>query len=168
MGAVTSGWSITSVDIPVAKSARYANGIEDLHDGWPLRADSVTTPFGMEELLARVRAALRRAAPSRAPVVTVGDLVLDVEDRRATRAGEPVHLTPTEWKIVEVLARAQGRLVRQTTLLTEVWGPTYERETHYLRVYLAQLRRKLEDDPAHPRMLITDPGLGYRLLSDLS
>ncbi|MDR6118763.1 two-component system KDP operon response regulator KdpE [Aeromicrobium sp. SORGH_AS981] len=151
----------------VVLSARHES--DDKVEALDLGADDyVTKPFGMEELLARVRAALRRAAPSRAPVVTVGDLVLDVEDRRATRAGEPVHLTPTEWKIVEVLARAEGRLVRQTTLLTEVWGPTYERETHYLRVYLAQLRRKLEDDPAHPRMLITDPGLGYRLLSDLS
>ncbi len=151
----------------VVLSARHES--DDKVEALDLGADdSVTTPFGMEELLARVRAALRRAAPSRAPVVTVGDLVLDVEDRRATRAGEPVHLTPTEWKIVEVLARAEGRLVRQASLLTEVWGPTYERETHYLRVYLAQLRRKLEDDPAHPRMLITDPGLGYRLLSDLS
>ncbi|MEH3067823.1 MAG: response regulator [Aeromicrobium erythreum] len=151
----------------VVLSARHES--DDKVEALDLGADDyVTKPFGMEELLARVRAALRRAAPSRAPVVTVGDLVLDVEDRRATRAGEAVHLTPTEWKIVEVLARAEGRLVRQTTLLTEVWGPTYERETHYLRVYLAQLRRKLEDDPAHPRMLITDPGLGYRLLSDLS
>lgn len=151
----------------VVLSARHES--DDKVEALDLGADDyVTKPFGMEELLARVRAALRRAAPSRAPVVTVGDLVLDVEDRRATRAGEPVHLTPTEWKIVEVLARAEGRLVRQTSLLTEVWGPTYERETHYLRVYLAQLRRKLEDDPAHPRMLITDPGLGYRLLSDLS
>ena len=142
----------------VVLSARHES--DDKVEALDLGADDyVTKPFGMEELLARVRAALRRAAPSRAPVVTVGDLVLDVE---------AVHLTPTEWKIVEVLARAQGRLVRQTTLLTEVWGPTYERETHYLRVYLAQLRRKLEDDPAHPRMLITDPGLGYRLLSDLS
>ncbi len=151
----------------VVLSARHES--DDKVEALDLGADDyVTKPFGMEELLARVRASLRRAAPSRAPVVTVGDLVLDVEDRRATRAGEPVHLTPTEWKIVEVLARAEGRLVRQTSLLTEVWGPTYERETHYLRVYLAQLRRKLEDDPAHPRMLITDPGLGYRLLSDLS
>ena len=151
----------------VVLSARHES--DDKVEALDLGADDyVTKPFGMEELLARVRASLRRAAPSRAPVVTVGDLVLDVEDRRATRAGEPVHLTPTEWKIVEVLARAEGRLVRQTSLLTEVWGPTDERETHYLRVYLAQLRRKLEDDPAHPRMLITDPGLGYRLLSDLS
>ena len=130
--------------------------------------DSYRLNAGAPLDLARVRAAVRRAQPTPAPVVRVGDLELDVEDRRAARAGETVHLTPTEWKIVEVLARAEGRLVRQSTLLTEVWGPSYERETHYLRVYLAQLRRKLEDDPAHPRMLITDPGLGYRLLSDLS
>jgi two-component system KDP operon response regulator KdpE len=151
----------------VVLSARHES--DDKVEALDLGADDyVTKPFGMEELLARVRAALRRAAPTRAPVVTVGDLVLDVEDRRATRGGEDVHLTPTEWRIVEVLARAEGRLVRQSTLLHEVWGPSYERETHYLRVYLAQLRRKLEDDPSHPRMLITDPGLGYRLLSDLS
>jgi two-component system KDP operon response regulator KdpE len=151
----------------VVLSARHES--DDKVEALDLGADDyVTKPFGMEELLARVRAALRRAAPTRAPVVTVGDLVLDVEDRRATRGDEDVHLTPTEWKIVEVLARAEGRLVRQSTLLAEVWGPSYERETHYLRVYLAQLRRKLEEDPSHPRMLITDPGLGYRLLSDLS
>lgn len=151
----------------VVLSARHES--DDKVEALDLGADDyVTKPFGMEELLARVRAALRRAAPTSAPVLTVGDLVLDVEDRRATRGGEDVHLTPTEWRIVEVLARAEGRLVRQGTLLHEVWGPSYERETHYLRVYLAQLRRKLEDDPSHPRMLITDPGLGYRLLSDLS
>jgi two-component system KDP operon response regulator KdpE len=155
-------------EVPVVVlSARHES--DDKVEALDLGADDyVTKPFGMEELLARVRAALRRAAPTRAPLVTVGDLVLDVEDRRATRGGEDVHLTPTEWRIVEVLARAEGRLVRQSTLLHEVWGPSYERETHYLRVYLAQLRRKLEDDPSHPRMLITDPGLGYRLLSDLS
>lgn len=151
----------------VVLSARHES--DDKVEALDLGADDyVTKPFGMEELLARVRAAVRRAQPTPAPVVRVGDLELDVEDRRAARAGETVHLTPTEWKIVEVLARAEGRLVRQSTLLTEVWGPSYERETHYLRVYLAQLRRKLEDNPAHPRMLITDPGLGYRLLSDLS
>lgn len=151
----------------VVLSARHES--DDKVEALDLGADDyVTKPFGMEELLARVRAAVRRAQPMPAPVVTVGELELDVEDRRATKAGETVHLTPTEWRIVEVLARAEGRLVRQSTLLTEVWGPSYERETHYLRVYLAQLRRKLEDDPAHPRMLITDPGLGYRLLSDLS
>ncbi|MCR4512858.1 response regulator [Aeromicrobium sp. 50.2.37] len=151
----------------VVLSARHES--DDKVEALDLGADDyVTKPFGMEELLARVRASVRRAQPTPAPVVRVGDLELDIEDRRAARAGETVHLTPTEWKIVEVLARAEGRLVRQSTLLTEVWGPSYERETHYLRVYLAQLRRKLEDDPAHPRMLITDPGLGYRLLSDLS
>src|SRR6476620_5121778 len=123
----------------VVLSARHES--DDKVEALDLGADDyVTKPFGMEELLARVRAAGRRAQPTPAPVVRVGDLELDVEDRRAARAGETVHLTPTEWKIVEVLARAEGRLVRQSTLLTEVWGPSYERETHYLRVYLAQLR----------------------------
>ncbi len=151
----------------VVLSARHES--DDKVEALDLGADDyVTKPFGMEELLARVRAALRRAAPTTLPTITVGDLVLDVEDRRAHRGEQDVHLTPTEWRIVEVLARAEGRLVRQSTLLQEVWGPSYERETHYLRVYLAQLRRKLEDDPSHPRMLLTDPGLGYRFVSDLS
>ena len=150
----------------VVLSARHES--DDKVEALDLGADDyVTKPFGMEELLARLRAAIRRGAPDDAPVVRVGDLVLDVGDRRARRGDEDVHLTPTEWGILEVLARAEGRLVRQATLLHEVWGPSYERETHYLRVYLAQLRRKLEVDPARPRMLLTDPGLGYRLVADL-
>lgn len=157
---------VSSVPV-VILSARQES--DDKVEALDLGADDyVTKPFGMEELLARVRAAVRRGAPSAVATVRHGDLVLDVADRRATRAGEDVHLTPTEWRIVEVLARAEGRLVRQTTLLREVWGPSYERETHYLRVYLAQLRRKLEDDSARPELLLTDPGLGYRLVTDLT
>lgn len=128
--------------------------------------DYVTKPFGMEELLARLRAAVRRGAPV-APTterVVVGDLVLDVEDSTATKSGTEVHLTPTEWRIVAALVRRRGRLVRQAELLREVWGPAYERETHYLRVYLAQIRRKLEDDPARPAYFVTEPGLGYRFV----
>ncbi|MRJ78193.1 response regulator [Aeromicrobium sp. SMF47] len=128
--------------------------------------DYVTKPFDMAELLARVRAAARRSAASDAPlVVESGDVRLDVTERRATRAGEEVRLTPTEWHIVEVLARRRGRLVRQSELLHEVWGPGYDRETNYLRVYLAQLRRKLEVDPSRPRLFLTDPGIGYRLVA---
>jgi two-component system KDP operon response regulator KdpE len=119
----------------------------------------------MEELLARVRAALRRSAADGAPlVVEAGDVRLDITERRATRADEEVRLTPTEWHIVEVLARREGRLVRQAELLHEVWGPGYDRETNYLRVFLAQLRRKLEKDPSRPTLFITDPGIGYRLV----
>lgn len=125
--------------------------------------DYVTKPFGAGELLARLRAAIRRAgAPAPTTVLRAGDLAIDVEARRIERAGEPVHLTPTEWKLLGELLRAPGALVRQRDLLRAVWGPQYRTETHYLRVYLAQLRRKLEADPSAPRHLITEPGVGYR------
>ncbi len=125
--------------------------------------DYVTKPFGMGELLARLRAALRRAAPTDdAAVVAVGQLAIDLAAKRVTRAGEVVHLTPTEWNVVEVLVRNAGKLVGQRRLLQEVWGPQYETETNYLRLYLAQIRRKLERDPSRPRHFITEPGMGYR------
>jgi two-component system, OmpR family, KDP operon response regulator KdpE len=128
--------------------------------------DYVTKPFGMNELLARLRAAVRRAAP--APdeaVVSTPDFTVDLAAKRVVRNGEPVRLTPTEWQILEILARSQGRLVTQRHLLREVWGPAYETESNYLRVYLAQLRRKLEPEPATPRYLLTEPGMGYRFQS---
>jgi two-component system KDP operon response regulator KdpE len=121
----------------------------------------VTKPFGMEELLARIRAAGRRAG-SDLPVLEAGDLVIDLPARRVTKAGEVVRLTPTEWGLLEMLVRTPGRLVSQRDLLHEVWGPTYGRETNYLRVYVGALRKKLEDDPSAPRHLITEPGMGYR------
>ena len=127
--------------------------------------DYVTKPFGMDELLARVRAALRRAAPPTAPetAVTVTDaFTVDLTARRVVRNGSDVRLTPTEWHLLEVLVRNPGKLVSQRQLLQEVWGPRYESETNYLRVYLAQLRAKLEPDPSRPRYLITEPGMGYR------
>jgi two-component system KDP operon response regulator KdpE len=125
--------------------------------------DYVTKPFGMDELLARVRAALRRSSTSDSgPVVTTPDFVVDLAAKTVTRDGAEVRLTPTEWHILEVLIRNSGKLVGQRQLLQEVWGPAYGTETNYLRVYLAQLRRKLEPDPAHPRYLHTEPGLGYR------
>jgi two-component system KDP operon response regulator KdpE len=126
--------------------------------------DYVTKPFGMDELLARLRAALRRApAAEDQPVVETAAFTVDLAAKRARLAGgEPVHLTPTEWHVLEVLLRNEGKLVAQRQLLQEVWGPAYQTETNYLRVYLAQLRRKLEPDPARPRHLITEPGLGYR------
>jgi two-component system, OmpR family, KDP operon response regulator KdpE len=123
--------------------------------------DYVTKPFGMDELLARIRATARRAG-SDVPVLEAGDLVIDLPARRVTRAGSLVRLTPTEWGLLEMLVRTPGRLVEQQALLHEVWGPSYGRETNYLRVYVGGLRKKLEADPAHPRHLITEPGIGYR------
>jgi two-component system KDP operon response regulator KdpE len=121
----------------------------------------------MGELLARLRAALRRGtAGDDAPVVETEGFTVDLAARAVTLAagGDPVRLTPTEWHVLEVLARNEGKLVPQRQLLQEVWGPVYETETNYLRVYMAQLRRKLERDPARPRHLITEPGMGYRLV----
>jgi len=127
--------------------------------------DFVTKPFDVNELLARVRAVVRRgAAEPREPVVEAGELRLDLEELRAERAGEPVHLTPTQWRIVEHLVRRPGRLVRQGELLRQVWGPAYEQQSNYLRVHLAEVRRKLEADPGHPRHFVTEPGIGYRFL----
>jgi two-component system KDP operon response regulator KdpE len=125
--------------------------------------DYVTKPFGMDELLARLRASLRRAAPAEdLPTVTAGALLIDRRAKRVTRSGEDVRLTPTEWHLLEVLVRDPGRLVPGRQLLQEVWGPAYGQETNYLRVYMATLRRKLEELPSQPRHLITEPGLGYR------
>jgi two-component system KDP operon response regulator KdpE len=125
--------------------------------------DYITKPFGMDELLARIRAALRRAAPAdQAPVVTSAAFTVDLAAKRVTTATGEIRLTPTEWHLLEILVRHPGKLVSQRQLLTEVWGPAYTSETNYLRVYLGQLRRKLEPDPARPRHLITEPGMGYR------
>ncbi|GAA1545880.1 response regulator [Actinomadura kijaniata] len=127
--------------------------------------DYVTKPFGVEELLARVRAVTRRAPVEgeEPPTVRVGSHTVDLVGKTVTGDdGGRVHLTPTEWGIVELLVRNPGRLIAQRRLLAEVWGPSHVKETHYLRVYLASLRRKLEADPSRPRHLITEPGMGYR------
>jgi two-component system KDP operon response regulator KdpE len=149
-------------DVPVVVlSARH--GSDDKIQALDAGADDyVTKPFGMDELLARLRAALRRGTSGDAPVVKTEDFVVDLAARRVTRRGVAVRLTPTEWNILELLARNSGALVTHEELLTHVWGPAYSGETGYLRVYLAQLRRKLEADPANPRHLLTETGLGYR------
>ncbi|GAA3667269.1 response regulator [Microbacterium marinilacus] len=126
--------------------------------------DYVTKPFAIDELLARIRALLRAVAPSAdgRDAHRVGSTVIDLAAHTATRDGEDVRLTPTEWAMLEVLLRNAGRLVGKRELLTAVWGPTYTGEDAYLRLYMSQLRRKLEPDPARPRHLLTEPGLGYR------
>ena len=128
--------------------------------------DYVTKPFGMDELLARLRAALRRGPTAAdAPVVEAAGFTIDLAAKQAVRSdGASVRLTPTEWHVLEILIRHEGKLVSQRQLLHEVWGPNYDSETHYLRVYMAQLRRKLEPEPAHPRHLLTEPGMGYRFV----
>jgi len=125
--------------------------------------DYVTKPFGMDELVARVRAALRRAAPPETDVVVATPhFTVDLAAKRIVSPDGEIRLTPTQWHVVEVLVHNRGKLVSQRQLLQEVWGPAYSDETHYLRVFLAQIRRRLEPDPSHPRYFITEPGMGYR------
>jgi two-component system KDP operon response regulator KdpE len=125
--------------------------------------DYVVKPFGMDELLARLRAAIRRGTPTPAePTVTTDDFTIDLAAGRVTAEGRDVKLTPTEWHLLEVLARHPGKVIEHSRLLTEVWGPAYREQTNYLRVYMATLRRKLEPDAAHPRHLLTEAGRGYR------
>jgi two-component system KDP operon response regulator KdpE len=155
------GWS----PVPIVVLSARQHG-EDKVEALDLGADDyVTKPFAMNELMARLRAAVRRGKEGAGgePVVEVGDLVVDLARKKVARAGSDVPLTPTEWAFLELLTRNLGRLVTREQILREVWGPGYEKETHYLRVYAAQLRRKLEDDPAHPRHLVTSSGLGYTL-----
>jgi two-component system, OmpR family, KDP operon response regulator KdpE len=153
------GWSATPI-IVLSAWGQESQKVAALDAG---ADDYVTKPFGMDELLARLRAAVRRASPAPdEPVVRTADFTVDLAAKRVTRDGADVRLTPTEWQLLEVLARQAGRLVTQRHLLHEVWGPAYGEETNYLRVYVAHLRRKLEPDPAAPRYLLTEPGMGYR------
>jgi len=126
--------------------------------------DYVTKPFGIDELLARLRAALRRVAHPSEPVVEIGDIRVDLEKRAAFVGGQPVQLTPHEYGMLELFARNPGKLLTHRTILREVWGPSYGKESNYLHVYVSQLRRKIEADPTRPRYLITEPGAGYRLV----
>ena len=132
--------------------------------------DYLTKPFGVQELKARIRAALRHLArphtPGASPLVRLGEVQIDLEARRVSRGGEQVRLTPTEFSLLALLAKSPGRVLTQRALLVEVWGVAYERESHYLRVYMKQLRQKLEPDPSRPRYLITEIGVGYRLVAD--
>jgi two-component system KDP operon response regulator KdpE len=159
------GWSQVPIIVLSARE-QEADKVAALDAG---ADDFVTKPFGMDELLARLRAAARRATSTTKdePVVTTKDFTVDLAAKRVRLAdGTDVRLTPTEWEILEVLARHRGRLVTAKQLLRDVWGEQYESETHYLRVYLAQLRRKLEPDSSRPVHLLTEPGMGYRFAAD--
>jgi two-component system KDP operon response regulator KdpE len=156
------GWTRIPIIVLSARDAEAAK-VDALDAG---ADDYVTKPFGMDELLARIRAALRRAAPADAgpAVLTTADFTIDLAAKRVTTgSGQEVRLTPTEWHLLDLLARHPGKLVGHRQLLHEVWGPAYDTETNYLRVHFANLRRKIEPDPARPRYLITEPGIGYRL-----
>jgi two-component system KDP operon response regulator KdpE len=126
--------------------------------------DYVTKPFGVDELLARLRAVLRRSGPALEPVIGVGELSIDVPNRSVTRNGARIRLSPHEFDLLRVLAQNRGKLLTHRMLLREVWGPAYQVEAHYIHVYVSSLRRKIEPDPAHPRYVLTEPGAGYRLV----
>jgi two-component system KDP operon response regulator KdpE len=153
------GWSSAPIIVLSARDAQ-ADKVAALDAG---ADDYVTKPFGVDELLARMRAALRRNSPaSAAPILKTDAFTIDLAAKRVTTPHGDIRLTPTEWGLLELLVRNPGKLVSHRQLLQEVWGPGYESETNYLRVYMAQLRRKLEMNPSRPEHLITEPGMGYR------
>ena len=162
--AALRGWLSAPVIVLSARTDSMEK-VEALDAG---AGDYVTKPFGMDEFLARLRAAVRRgaaAAETDVPVIETASFSVNLATKTVHKDGSAVHLTPTEWGMLEVLVRNRGRLVGREELLKEVWGPAYAKETHYLRVYLAQLRRKLENNPAQPRHLITEAGMGYRFIA---
>ena len=156
------GWTSTPI-IVLSAAGQESTKVAALDAG---ADDYVTKPFGMDELLARLRAAVRRAAPApEEPAVATEDFTVDLAAKRVARDGRDVRLTPTEWGLLEVLVRNRGQLVTQRQLLHGVWGEQYQTEGNYLRVHIARLRRKLEPDPSRPRYLLTEPGIGYRFSS---
>ena len=159
------GWTTVPI-IVVSGRTGSADKVEALDAG---ADDFVTKPFQIDELLARLRALSRRATASvDEPVVSFGDVSVDLAAKSVTRAGALVHLTPTEWQVLEFLVRSPGALVTRQTLLKDIWGTEQVADTGYLRLYLSQLRKKLEPDPAHPVHMLTESGMGYRLVLDPS
>jgi two-component system KDP operon response regulator KdpE len=157
------GWTSVPI-IVVSGRTGSADKVEALDAG---ADDYVTKPFQIDELLARLRALSRRTVTaSEAPVVRFDDVVVDLSTKTVTRSGERVHLTPTEWRILEFLARNAGALVTRQALLKDIWGTEQVADTGYLRLYMSQLRKKLEADPGHPTHLLTESGMGYRLVTD--
>jgi two-component system, OmpR family, KDP operon response regulator KdpE len=159
-------WSTTPI-IVLSARGREQDKVAALDLG---ADDYLTKPFGVDELLARIRVALRHASrPAGAPtdpVFELGDVRVDLARREVTRAGTPVHLTPTEYKLLALLIRHAGKVLTHRQLLKEVWGVNYADQSHYVRVYMAQLRQKLEGDAARPRLILTEPGVGYRLRAE--
>ncbi|HLX81585.1 MAG TPA: response regulator [Burkholderiales bacterium] len=157
-------WSPMPIVVLSARTREQAK-VEALDSG---ADDYVTKPFGVGELLARVRVALRHAAraPSGRETLILGNVAVDLQHRRTTRGGEEVHLTPIEFRLLACLAQHLGMVVTHRQLLREVWGPSHVEHTHYLRIYMKQLRDKLEGDPIRPRHLLTETGVGYRLLGE--
>lgn len=157
------GWTTAPI-IVVSGRTGWADKVEALDAG---ADDYITKPFQIDELLARLRALARRAAThSTSPLVVFGDVQIDLSAKTVIRAGTSVHLTPTEWRMLEFLANNPGSLVTRQTLLKEIWESEQVSDSGYLRLYMSQLRKKLEADPSHPRHLITEQGMGYRLITD--
>jgi two-component system, OmpR family, KDP operon response regulator KdpE len=164
---IIRGWSRVPI-IVISARGREEDKVAALDAG---ADDYLTKPFGVNELLARMRVALRHALMAAAPaprqVIELGELTLDLARRQVTRAGAELHLTPIEYKLLVLFAQHAGKVLTHRQILKEVWGPAYANQTHYVRVHMAELRKKIEADPARPKLLVTEPGVGYRLRDTL-